>query len=143
MAPASPEKRKWSARCWWLALHVYVYAALAYNGSLSASTLSARGLALTLAVAAANALCYLALQLSSPGFVERADDLESGGRAGGGSAESEFAGDSDALVSSSSGDGGDGKHDAELHFCDVCQLTQPLRTKHWCVRSDDGIGESG
>ncbi|TYZ64321.1 hypothetical protein PybrP1_007538 [[Pythium] brassicae (nom. inval.)] len=127
---ASPEKRKWAARGWWVGLHCFVYAALALGGSLSPRALSPLGFAVVLAVAAANALSYVALQTSSPGFVERAD-LESGG----GSVENEHPSDSDSLVV-----GGDA--DAALHFCEICQLTQPLRAKHCkdcgkCVRQYD------
>lgn len=127
MAAASPEKRKWAARAWWLGLHFFVYAVLALSGSLSSHSLTPLGFAFALAVGTVNALSYVALQTSSPGFVECAD-LESGRKDG--SAETDDPSDSDSLVA--------GRDDApaaraSLHFCETCKLTQPLRAKHWCV----------
>lgn len=129
MAPASPEKRKWSARAWWLGLHVYVYAVLAHSGSLSVRALSPSGFALVLAVALVNAVCYVRLQRSTPGFVEREPhDLEAG-HLGTGTEDSELASDSDSLVPTKSRD--HERSAVSLHYCELCQLTQPLRTKHW------------
>lgn len=138
MAPpkmASPAKRRWSARAWWAGLHVYVYAVLAYSGSLSPSALTAGWFAFTIALAGVNLMSYVILQTSTPGFVERTqDDLETGGQRAivdrdvvVSIDESDHVSDSDALVRSKSDDA----RGSGLHFCELCQLTQPLRTKHW------------
>lgn len=139
MAPspklASPAKRRWSARAWWVGLHVYVYAVLAYNGSLSPSALTAGWFAFAIALAVVNLISYIILQTSSPGFVEPSQrDLEAGGQrvivdhdAVVSIDECDHASDSEALVRSKSADASD----SGLHFCELCQLTQPLRTKHW------------
>ncbi|GAB9476485.1 hypothetical protein Gpo141_00013550 [Globisporangium polare] len=150
MAPspklASPAKRRWSARAWWVGLHVYVYAVLAYNGSLSPSALTVGWFAFAIALAVVNLISYIILQTSSPGFVEPSQrDLEAGGQrvivdhdAVVSIDECDHASDSEALVRSKSADASD----SGLHFCELCQLTQPLRTKHCkdcekCVRQYD------
>lgn len=135
-------QRKWSARAWWVALHVYDYAVLAYSGSLSPDALSMVWFVLVIVVAVANLSSYVILQTSSPGYArelglsEQPHDLEAGG-----ARAAEPSSDSDLLVHNDShgaigGGGGDDtssrKNDTSgLRFCEFCLLTQPLRTKHW------------
>uniref|UniRef100_K3WZN9 Palmitoyltransferase n=1 Tax=Globisporangium ultimum (strain ATCC 200006 / CBS 805.95 / DAOM BR144) TaxID=431595 RepID=K3WZN9_GLOUD len=154
-APGVREKRaaqrKWSARAWWVSLHAYNYAALAYSGALSPEVLSMPWFVVVVAVAVVNLGNYVILQLSSPGYVtqaeQRHDDLEEGQDTRAASVEQST--DSDALVAKESEGNQEGHgtmklaRDASgLRFCEFCLVTQPLRTKHCkdcgqCVRQYD------
>lgn len=144
-------KRKWSARAWWLGLHLYNYGVLVYGCASGALALSASDVALLAVVAVASIGCYVALQTSSPGYVERSADDSPSGLESGDAARREddpLVGDSERLTGVvevlPDADAGAGVR-APLRFCASCQLTQPLRAKHWCVRlrvSSGGLSRS-
>lgn len=132
-------KRKWSARAWWLGLHLYNYGALVYASVSDSVELSALDVAILSVVAVVSVSSYVALQTSSPGYVERTsggspDDLETG-----------VAVDKQEgrpLVACADGAGSDMQvdgHEARdsrrpaLRYCNACHLMQPLRAKHWWV----------
>jgi hypothetical protein len=136
-------KRKWSARAWWLGLHLYNYGVLVYACASGTLALSASDVVLLAIVAVASIGCYMALQTSSPGYIERSAGDSPSGLESGDAARREddpLVGDTERLASvvevlSETGAGEDVR--APLHFCAACQITQPLRVKHWCVRLPD------
>ncbi|GLE04458.1 hypothetical protein PINS_up013400 [Pythium insidiosum] len=166
MAPPPPTttrtkratQRRWHARLWWIAFHAYDYALLTYAGAIGLEQQSASELATVVIVAVVNALVYLALQTSAPGYLPRANEIESDLERGvndkprGSSPGDVSTVATDAPLSPPSSDGdrlmprcdrGEGSDDElRAHFCEECEIMQPLRTKHCkdcnrCVRQYD------
>lgn len=133
-------KRRWSARAWWLGLHVYNYGVLIYSGASDTLELSASDVALLVVVTVISVSSYVALQTSSPGYLERSvgdspGELETGDAAR--QEDDPLVGDSERLANVAESlpkAAGDEDARAPLHYCSACHLTQPVRAKHWCVR---------
>ncbi|KAJ0400279.1 hypothetical protein P43SY_006119 [Pythium insidiosum] len=150
-------QRRWHARLWWIAFHVYDYALLSYAGAIGLEQQTARDLAVVVVVAVVNALAYLALQTSAPGYLPRANEVESDLERGvndkprGSSPGDASTVATDAPMSPPASDGdrlmprcdrGDGSDDElRAHFCEECEIMQPLRTKHCCDCAGVCIGE--
>ncbi|POM69618.1 Putative dolichyl-phosphate beta-glucosyltransferase [Phytophthora palmivora] len=137
--------RKWYARAWWVGIHVYGYVVLGVKGALSPQALPTAQFVVYLVVAATTIACYVVLQCSSPGQLDKRPMLapvQTATPTDGGS-PAQFAtedGDDTELL----GDGEENEHQrnsADLHFCSECHVFQPLRTKHWdcgrCTRQYD------
>lgn len=116
-------RRRWSARGWWLALHLVGYAAVAVGWASGTSRLSAAAAAALAVVCAASVGSYAALQRSTPGFLA-VQEREAGAEA---AVEDAARREDDPLVDGEPG----GEEGAALHFCGRCRALQPLRTKHW------------
>ncbi|ETP30367.1 hypothetical protein, variant 1 [Phytophthora nicotianae P10297] len=126
--------RKWYARAWWVGVHVYGYVVLGVKGALSPQALPTGQFVVYLVVAVAAILCYVVLQCSSPGQLDKRPmlapvqtttptELGSSPRMA-----TEDDDDTELL-----GDGEENEHQGsstDLHFCNECHVFQPLRTKH-------------
>lgn len=129
-------QRKWYARAWWVGVHVYGYVVLGVKGAFSPQALPITQFVLYLVVAVVTIGCYVVLQCSSPGQLEKRPllapvqtstpmDLVSPSQI-----PVEDDDDTELLA-----DGTENEHprnSADLHFCNECHVFQPLRTKHWC-----------
>ncbi|ETO61076.1 hypothetical protein, variant 1 [Phytophthora nicotianae P1976] len=126
--------RKWYARAWWVGVHVYGYVVLGVKGALSPQALPTGQFVVYLVVAVAAISCYVVLQCSSPGQLDKRPmlapvqtttptELGSSPRMA-----TEDDDDTELL-----GDGEENEHQGsstDLHFCNECHVFQPLRTKH-------------
>ncbi|TMW65812.1 hypothetical protein Poli38472_003577 [Pythium oligandrum] len=137
--PKRANQRKWSARAWWVGLHVYSYGVLVYNGAMSPKRLGTSDFLWAVAVAVVNLIAYVAVQTSSPGYVEttKTRDLEAAKKKD--DEQSREESDEDRLVPQPANEP---EVDAGAHYCDDCQIKQPLRAKHCkdcarCVRQYD------
>ncbi|KAG7391683.1 hypothetical protein PHYPSEUDO_003757 [Phytophthora pseudosyringae] len=126
--------RKWYARAWWVGVHVYGYVVLGVKGALSPQALPTAQFVVYLVVAAATILCYVVLQCSSPGQLDKRPMLAPVQTAtptdlGSPPQMATEDGDDSELL----GDGEENERprsSADLHFCNECHVFQPLRTKH-------------
>lgn len=159
MAPLTLEqkasRRRWSARGWWLGMHIYDYAVLIHSGVLQTQPTS--DLVLLAVVATANLISYVVLQRSDPGFLpleHKPRDLEANADDSRGSdvtaekqplQEEDAPTDADLLVPRQAADNNtrstNDQEDCSVdgspaRICDVCNIPQPMRTKHWCVRDE-------
>ncbi|KAG7400203.1 dolichyl-phosphate beta-glucosyltransferase [Phytophthora boehmeriae] len=121
-------QRKWYARAWWAGVHVYGYVVLGYKDALSPNAMSTAEFVLCLVVAAVTIGCYVVLQLSSPGQLEKRPllapvPMQSSGSESFSSPQLTPGDDDDDELLASTGS-------VDLHFCDECHVFQPLRTKH-------------
>lgn len=119
------------ARFWWIGFHLYGYIILSTSEAGLQSLNSITEAALYLIVAVLTIGLYIALQLSSPGYVVTTgtpiDTDEDEGE------------EKIELMNT----GETGQHPRQVyHFCSKCRITQPLRSKHCdecnkCVRQYD------
>ncbi|CAI5734136.1 unnamed protein product [Hyaloperonospora brassicae] len=131
--------RKWYARAWWIGLHVYGYVVLGYKGALSPDALSIAPFVLSLVVAVLAITCYIVLQCSSPGHLEKRPFVSADvGPHNGMPASVGFPspviaaedGVNTELLAEGSDNGLLDNSSSDLHFCNECHVFQPLRTKH-------------
>lgn len=123
-------------------MHIYDYAVMLHSGVLQAQPTS--DLVLLAAVATANLTSYIVLQRSDPGFLPltrlprdleaNADDVTAEKQ----QLQEDAPTDADLLVPRQPTDDAnqeDGRVDGSpARICEVCNIVQPIRTKHWCVR---------
>ncbi|ETV74280.1 hypothetical protein, variant [Aphanomyces astaci] len=113
-------------RLWWLGFHVVAYAYPIYAGAWRQYFRDwTTGLVLCIALGVMNAVCYVVLQRSSPGFVlpqEEDKRLEDDYGVDGGVFHHDDTSDSllDVEVA----------HVDRRHYCAHCHVHQPLRAKH-------------
>ncbi|GMF65063.1 unnamed protein product [Phytophthora lilii] len=128
-------QRKWYARAWWVGVHVYGYVVLGVKGALSPQALPTAQFVVYLVVAVATISCYLVLQMSSAGQLDRRPMLAPVQTSTPTGLDSpvqvppEDGDDTELLVDGL--ESGHPKDSADLHFCNECHVFQPLRTKHW------------
>ncbi|KAE8901439.1 hypothetical protein PF005_g11848 [Phytophthora fragariae] len=126
--------RKWYARAWWVGVHVYGYVVLGVKGALSLQALPMAQFVVYLVVAVVTIGCYIVLQLSSPGQLDKRPMLapvqtSSPNEAGSPPPVGPEDGDDTELLADGLGDE-QTRDSADLHFCNECHVFQPLRTKH-------------
>jgi hypothetical protein len=132
-------QRKWYARAWWVGIHVYGYVVLGVKGALSPQALPTAQFVVYLVVAVVTIGCYLVLQLSSPGQLDKRPLLApvqvqspAPTPQGVGSPRQLQMEDGDDTELLADGlEDGHPRDSADLHFCSECHVFQPLRTKHW------------
>lgn len=128
--------RKWYDRAWWLGVHVYGYVVLGVKGALSPQALPMAQFVVYLVIAVVTIGCYIVLQLSSPGQLDKRPMLApvqtaSPKEAGSPPPVAPEDGDDTELLADGL-ENGHARDSADLHFCNECHVFQPLRTKHWC-----------
>ncbi|RHZ06931.1 hypothetical protein DYB37_004743 [Aphanomyces astaci] len=123
-------------RLWWLGFHVAAYAYPIYAGAWRQYFRDwTTGLVLCIALGVMNAVCYVVLQRSSPGFVlpqEEEKRLEDDYGIDGGVFHHDDTSDSllDVEVA----------HVDRRHYCAHCHVPPPLRAKHCCVCAGVCVG---
>ncbi|KAH7492530.1 hypothetical protein KRP22_001917 [Phytophthora ramorum] len=126
--------RKWYARAWWVGVHVYGYVVLGVKGALSPEALPTTQFVLYVVVAVATIGCYVVLQLSSSGQLEKRPLLAPVQTPGvvdiGSPPQLQVEDGDDTELLADAMENGRPSGSANLHFCDECHVFQPLRTKH-------------
>jgi hypothetical protein len=123
-------RRKCSARIWWIGVHIYDSAVIAYNYVQYPGVINSNQYVFFTFVSVLTSGLYFRVQCSTPGYLSEGqlNKLDADIEANDGNTHI----DTDFLVS---------KNDLSLvslnedtvrqRFCDQCQIIQPLRTKHW------------